>query len=435
MAAVRPPKRVHLPSGRVVSFGPRRAGLEAKVSAAAARKRAPNEPLFSELVELASSGELALREGDAAVDVRELALADFHALRAIATRLGWLAEEPIEIGCRNCGEPMSVAPCASLELGPWVDGELDDEELDGTLDLTMPHEIPPVRLPRGTTAREITLRDVTAAEAVPLHRALRRRRLPITDRVVAAMGVVSLGPEKDARRIAEALERCSDAAWIAIGDLFLRAHYAPRLASVAICSKCSARNDVDAPYDREFEPAPFEPQSNEELFPPFDAFAARAREIFDTVVGTREGVVTLIVDSGVPACDDGGEPLLGSYVPPGGDPTAPVGLAEVTVYHRTFEAMWKEDGAYDWDAELTETIEHELEHHDGWLVGHDPMDDEERAEIVREHARMVGRRTVARAAGQTVGALGGDFRGFIAATWPIWLIVAVVSLAITVCNR
>jgi hypothetical protein len=430
MAAARPPKRVHLPSGRVVA-------LEAKVSAP--RKRAPNEPLFSELVALASSGELALREGNAAVDVRTLALADFHALRAIATRLGWLAEEPLEIACRNCAEPMSVAPCASLELGPWADGELDDQELDGTLDLTMPHEIPPVRLPRGTTAREITLRDVTVAEAVPLHRALRRRRLAVSDRVVAAMGIVSLGPEKDARGIAEALGRCSDAAWVAIGDLFLRAHYAPRLVSVALCPKCGARNDIDAPYDREFEPAPFAPQSNEELFPPFDAFAARAREIFETATlakegagGSRAGAVTLIVDSGVPACDDGGEPLLGSFVPPGGDPTAPVGVAEVTVYHRTFEAMWKEDGAYDWDAELTETIEHELEHHDGWLVGHDPMDDEERVEIVREHQRMVGRRTVAR---RSVRALGAEFGGFLSRTWPIWLIVAVVSLAITVCNR
>lgn len=423
MAPARPPKRVHLPSGRVVA-------LEAKVTAPP--KRAPKEPLFSELVELASSGELVLREGDAVVDVRKLALADFHALRAIATRLGWLAEEPIEIACRNCAEPVPVTPCASLELGPWVDGELDDDELDRTLALTLPHPIPPVRLPGGATARHVSLRNVTAGEAVPLHRALRRRRLAITDRVVAAMGIESLGDEKDARRIAQALERCSDPAWNAIGDLFLRAHYAPRLAAVAICPNCGARNDVDAPYEREFEPAPLEPESNEELFPSFDAFAARAREVFDAVIGLRAGAVALIVDSGVPACDDGGEPLLGSYVPPGGDPTAPVGLGEVTVYHRTFEAMWNEDGPYDWDAELAETIEHELEHHDGWLVGHDPMDDEERAEIVREHARMVGRRAAAR---QSVGALGADFRGFLVRTWPVWLIVAVVSLAITVCNR
>ncbi|HEX8794221.1 MAG TPA: hypothetical protein VF765_24930 [Polyangiaceae bacterium] len=423
MAAARPPKRVHLPSGRVFA-------LEAKV--AGPRKRAPKGPLFSELVELVASGELVLREGDAAVDVRSLALADFHALRAIATRLGWLAEEPIEIGCRNCEEPMRITPCASLELGPWADGELDDEDLDRRLPLTLPHPIPPVRLPGGATARHVSLRDVTVADAMPLHRALRRRRIAITDRLVGAMGLESLGPERDLRRIAGALERCSDAAWIAIGDLFLRAHYPPRLAAVAICPKCGARNDVDAPYEREFEPAPLEPQSNEELFPSFDAFSARAKEIFESVAGPRADHVTLIVDANVPACDDGGEPLLGGYVPPGGDPTAPVGVGEVTVYHRTFEAMWTEDGPYDWDAELAETIEHELEHHDGWLVGHDPMDDEERAEIVREHARMVGRAAAAR---RSVGALGADFRGFIARTWPIWLIVAVVSLAITVCNR
>lgn len=433
MAAARPPKRVHLPSGRVVALEAKVAAPDAAgAGAAAARRRAPKAPLFSELVDLVASGDLVLREGDAPVDVRKLTLADFHALRAIATRLGWLAEEPIEIACRNCEEPMRVAPCASLELGPWVDGELDDEELDRTLALTLPHPIPPVRLPGGGAARHLTLRNVTAADAAPLHSALRRRRLAITDRVVAAMGIESLGAEKDPRRIAQALERCSEAAWMAIGDLFLRAHYAPRLVSVAICPKCGARNDVDAPYEREFEPAPLEPQSNEELFPSFDAFSARAREIFDEVAGPRAGAVTLIVDAGVPACDDGGEPLLGSYVPPGGDPTAPVGVGEVTVYHRTFEAMWNEDGPYDWDAELTETIEHELEHHDGWLVGHDPMDDEERAEIVREHARLVGRAAVAR---RSVGALGADFRGFLVRTWPIWLIVAVVSLAITVCNR
>ncbi len=40
--------------------------------------------------------------------------------------------------------------------------------------------------------------------------------------------------------------------------------------------------------------------------------------------------------------------------------------------------MWHEDGPFDWDAELAETIEHELEHHMAYLVGDDPMDEEER---------------------------------------------------------
>ena len=52
------------------------------------------------------------------------------------------------------------------------------------------------------------------------------------------------------RRIADALARCPDEAWSAIGDLFLQAHYPPRLSSLVLCPKCGARNDVDAPYDQ-----------------------------------------------------------------------------------------------------------------------------------------------------------------------------------------
>jgi hypothetical protein len=145
----------------------------------------------------------------------------------------------------------------------------------------------------------------------------------------------------------------------------------------------------------------------------------------------RAAEVTLLVEGSVPACDEGGHPLLGGYLPPGGDPEAPVGLAEVTVYHRTFVSMWTEDGPYDWEAELEETIEHELEHHTGWLVGHDPMDDEERDEIADEHARVVGHKTVARAA---VRALGSDVGEFFARTWLIWLMVAAAIFAITLCG-
>ncbi|HEY8041207.1 MAG TPA: hypothetical protein VIF15_15480 [Polyangiaceae bacterium] len=420
---MRPPKRVHLPSGRAVE-------LELR-GAAGPRARAPGSPLFSELSGLVADGDLVLRDQGRPLDLGGLELRDFHALRAIATRLGWLAEEPIEIACRNCGEATTHSPCATLELGPFVDGELDDPDLDRTLDLTSSHAVPPVPLGGGVSAREAKLRDVTVAEAAPLHRALRRRRLVVSDRVVRAMGVESLGPERHPRRIAAALARCSDEAWSAIGELFLEAHYPPRLSSVVLCPKCGARNDLDAPYEREFEPAARGAQSNDEVFPDFDAFDARAIAIFDRAA-PGGAAVALIVEEGVPACDDGGEPLLGAYVPPGGEPGAPVGRAEITVYYRTFRAMWDEDGPYDWEAELEETLEHELEHHTGWRVGHDPMDDEERDEIARERSRLVGRKTAARA---SVGALAGDLRDFLVRTWPIWLIVAAATLAITVCGR
>jgi len=419
---VRPPKRVHLPSGLVV-------GLEASENLAP-RARAAGAPLFSELVALIESGDLTLRDRAAVVDVRSLELRDFHALRAIATRLGWLEEEAVDITCRNCGQTLAHRPCAALELGPFVDGELDDPELDRTLALDASHPIPPVRV-AGVTAGEVKLRNLTAGEAAPLHRALRRRRLVVSERVVRAMGIEALGPVTDLRHIAAALARCPDEVWAAIGDLFLMAHYPPRLSSIALCSKCGARNDVDAPYERELEPSRPE-QSNVEVFPDVDAFDARARAAFERTAGARAAGVSLIVDENVPACDDGGEPLLGAYLPPGGDPTAPVGAGEITLYYRTFRAMWEEDGPYDWAAEVDETIAHELEHHDGWLVGHDPTDDDERADIAHERARLVGRKATVR---DGVAALGADLRGFVARTWLIWLIVAAVTLAVTVCGR
>lgn len=424
MATVRPPKRIHLPGGLVVA-------VEAK-AAVAPRARAKAAPLFSEVLDLAASGDVGLRTDAGALDLGALELRDFHALRAVATRLGWIAEESVTIDCRNCGAPVEHRPCAALELGPFVDGELDDPELDATLDLSVAHEIPAIHVSERTVAREVTLRSVTVAEAAPLHRALRRRRLVLSDRVVRAMGVAKLGPVTDPRRIADALSRCSDEAWSAVGDLFLAAHYPPRLASIAKCPACGARNDVDAPYERELEPSRPGRQSNAQVFPDFDAFDAAAHGAWRRIAGPREAAVRLVVDEGVPACDDGGEPLMGSYLPPGGDPSAPVGAGEITLYYRTFRAMWDEDGPYDWRGEIDETVEHELEHHDGWRVGHDAMDDDERAAIVRERARTVGAKASARA---ELGALGTDLAGFLARTWPIWLIVAVATVAISVCGR
>jgi hypothetical protein len=237
------------------------------------------------------------------------------------------------------------------------------------------------------------------------------------------------------RAIAGALARCSDEAWAAIGDRFLEAHYSPRLGAVVLCSKCGARNDVDAPYEREFEPSALTGQSNEandDLFPDFDAFVAHAQGSFDAMAGGAAAHVRLILEQGVPACDDGGEPLMGSYEPPGGDVGAPVGNGAVSLYYRTFRAIWDEDGPYDWKAEVDETLAHELEHHAGWRTGDDPVDDEERAEIAAERVRLVGRRAAAR---QSVAALGADLGGFFARTWLIWLIIAAATLAITVCER
>lgn len=407
---MRPPKRVHLPSGRVVALETR--------GQVRPRRRARAAPLFSELADLVEGGDVAVD-----IDLRALALRDFHALRALAMRFGWIEEEPIEIACCNCDAPIRLAPCASLALGPFVDGELCDPELDRTLDLAGAHDVEGIG--------SVKLRDVTAGEASALHRALRRRRLPVTDRVVRAMGIEAVGGERDPARIAESLSSCSDEAWGGVCDLFLRAHYPLRLASIAICGACGARNDVDAPYDREFEPSASGGGGSNAgaVFPDFDAFDARAREAFDRAAASD---VMFVVEGAAAACDDGGVPLLGSYDPPVADPGVPSRAARVTVYYRTFRNMWDDEGAYDWGAELDETIAHELEHHEGWLAGHDPMDEQERDEIARERTRIVGRAAEVRAG---VSAFGQDVRGFVARTWPIWLVVAAFTIAASVCGK
>ena len=139
------------------------------------------------------------------------------------------------------------------------------------------------------------------------------------------------------------LAEVDDETWTGVTDFFLAAHYPPRLFAIVTCPDCGARNDVDAPYDREFEPSSEAP--DEEPFVSFDDFDAMARSIAAPLL---EGLpVTFVVEGGVAACDDGGVPLLGAYVP-----ARLTHQGEVTGYYRTFASIWAEDGAYDVEAEL-----------------------------------------------------------------------------------
>ena len=417
---VKVPRRVQLPGGRVLEL----------VVKSSPRAIAPGKGrLFDEARALFST-DVRLRDGGRDVDVGTLSLAEFHALRAIATRLGWLREEAIEIHCRNCDEPFEVRPCSGLPLGPFEDRELDDEELDRTLPFDEAHEIPEVRVGkrRATTVR---FADVTVARAEPLHAALAKPELRVTSAVVRGMGILALGDEGDPKRLARALSACSDEAFGAVTELFLRAHYPLRLGGLAACPSCGARNDVDAPYEREFDVRHPEERSEARTFPSFEAFDARAHAVAEALLGAAlSEEIVLVVEGGVPACDDGGEPLLGSYVPGHeGDAAQPSRLPEVTVYYRTFLSMWKE-GAYDWEAELTETLEHELEHHDAFLRGHDPKDEEERDEIAREAQRLHGTKVAAKA---TVRAFAADFAEFLRRTWPLW-VLALIGLAVVMAS-
>ena len=421
------PRSLQLPGGRIVE-------VRARPEEPARDEDRPS-CIFAEARALFEGGALAVYEDGVAVPAASLSLAEFHGLRALSTRLGWLDEEPIEIACRNCEAPIEARPCRSLQLGPFVDAELIDPEIDVTLDLADAHPIQPIRLPTGGRAETLRLGPLTLGQALPLHRALAKPALRVTPAIVRAMGIRALGDERDPAAIARALARCTDAQFGAVTDLFLAAHYPLRLAAPIVCPSCGSRNDVDAPYDREFEPsgaleeAPSRGEADD-AFPSLDAFDAFAREVAEPLLARAPGPeIALVIDGDVPACDDGGEPLMGSYTPGHeGDAHSPTRSPELTLYYRTFAAMWREDGPSDWEGEVRDTIEHELEHHVYALEGHDPKDEEERDEIAREAERVVGKKALVRAG---ASAFAADMRDFWKRTWIFWivgLIVVVISV-------
>lgn len=419
------PRRLHLPSGRAVT-------LEARGAPAGARRR-PGAPLFAEVFELGD--RVGLAADKTAIALEELPLGDFHALRAVLAATGWIHEEPIEIECRNCGHPYRVSPSASMPLGPLRDGELGDRELDATLPFGEPIDVAPIERPGRDPVAEVVFAPRTAGEARPAFVALARPEIVIDAALVRALGLARLGDETDPAAIAELLAAASDEAWGDVGDAFLGSHYPARLFGLTHCPECGARNDVDAPYEREIAPSePRRSTGDDEALPDAAGFAAEARAVFERWASDVPGEpVELVVDEGTPACDDGGEPLLGAYLPPvRGDERTPTRPASVTVYVRTFRAMWDEEGPYDWRAELEETIEHELEHHAGWLAGDDPMDDDERDAIATEAVRVHGKREIAR---QGASALAADVLGFWRRTWIVWVIAALLAIGFVVCAR
>ena len=276
------PSKLTLPTGAVVHLG----SGSAEQGAPVARKA--GAPLFDEVNDAVAAGRVAITKDGATVDVGTLQLRDFHVLRAVLARSEVIAEEEIEVSCRNCGEPIHLRPCAALEIGPWVDGELDDPELDVALPFGEPIDVPALPLGRVRMARTVTFEDRTVMEARPLFVAGAQPRIDVNDALVRAMGIVAAGTERDAAAIAEALARCNEDAFQAVGGAFLDTHYVPRLGCVVFCEACGARNDVDAPYEREVGGGGRREREREgqgegegegagEALPAFDAFAARAR--------------------------------------------------------------------------------------------------------------------------------------------------------------
>jgi len=372
--------------------------------------------LFQEALDAA-----VLEEGS----VEDLVLSDFHVVRAALMKAGAIPEEAIGITCRNCGAAIEgVRPCAGLELGPYLDGELDDPELDALPPMGVPISTGPIALGRARVARSVTFEARTAREATPMFAALVKEPLVVDATFVRAMGLVAVGNVRDPERIARVLE--DDASFAEVSAAFLSATYPLRLACDVFCAACGARNTVDAPEARELEPLPEETRA---ALVPLDAFVERAHAIGDPRLASLPEEVELVVSDDTPAVDDGGEPLLGSYEPPPPrDAAVPQRPPRITIYYRTFVAIEEEEGAFDWEAELRETIEHELEHHEYWARGEsDPMDEEERAEIASEVVRVIGRGEASR---RTVAAFGASLGDFFRRAWPL-VVLAALGLVLT----
>lgn len=425
------PPKLHLPgpapgAGLVIRFDPRTA------REVAARSRALRPSLATHLEALTTPGLVRETTGRP-VEVWSLALRDVHVLRAALLRAGVLVEEPERYTCEGCGEELEIAPSTLLELGPYVDGELGDDELDARVEAQVDLPIPATRL-GGRIITTVRLAPRTLEESAPLWRCARDESGPRLGGValVTALGVVALGGERRAASLARALAR--PRVWDAVALHYLELHYPRRLFGLARCERCGARNDLEVPALREVSPSARaeERGARPRALPSLDAFEARVREISPAIyaeLGVRN--VDLVVDDGPPHVDEGGELLLGSYLEGSlegelGMPRAP----EVRVYYRTFLLEARRDPSFDLDAELRETIEHELTHHLHHLAGVDPVDDEERAAIVRERARIVGSRETARRASRGIMS---ELAGFARATWPLWALVFVVS-ALTWCR-
>ncbi len=413
------PKRVTLPSGLCVTLS------EPKLRGAAERA-GDASPIARAFAVLGAEGAIAGEDGKPVI-FEDLSLRDGHLLRALVLRSRIVVEAPRTLSCMNCGERLTFVASEAFEPGPFADGELDDPDLDAPFDFARSYEVPPILTGEGP-ATTLHLSPRTVGESRVLWEA--KGSLDPTRAVVTALGVKDLGRARTAQAIVRGLERAGDDAWDAIAAIWEDAHYGPRLVAEIVCA-CGAKNEYPVPADRELDalaPLAEIARSAEvpEGFPDEDTFAKWAL-VAQEEVFSRRGVrnIDVIVDYGIPACDDGGVPMLGCYTPPseGGalGPTPP----EVRLFYRSFLEEKKLDPGFDVRAEVDETVDHEIEHHLHFLSGDDPLDDEERAVIATERARVVGKRELTRRAARS---FWDELVGFLRLSFP--LVALLILLAV-----
>lgn len=390
------------------------------------------EKALATLLEAMEMPDVVARDDGAALSLGELPLGDVHVLLMLGFRLGHVLEPEHVFACENCEAPLRVRPSSQVEIGPFVDGELDDPELDRPFDFAASHPVPPLFTPRGAQ-RTLRLSPRILDEARVLFRGPVRT---MTKSLVLALGISAIGAERKTAALARALARASDDAWTTFGQLWEDAHCPPRLFAEVRCPVCNARNDVVAPAVRPFDYVAEvlqggPPEAPAMTLDDFTAAAERYRaEVYDER-GVRN--LALVIDEGVPAVDDGGHPLLGSYQPgqSGDDLDLGETRAEVRLYYRSFMAELRLDPSYDLHHEIRETIDHEVEHHLYYLAGDDPMDRQERAVIAQERARVVGKKELVR---RELRGAAADLRRFIKVAAPLFAILILIA-ALRFCSH
>ena len=329
-----------------------------------------------------------------------------------------------------------MQPCATLELGPYRDGELDDPELDAAFDFEVVRPLPVSEIAR------VHFNPLSVGDAEPLHVALAKPgALTLTGKLIKAMGVAEVDggdrPSRIGRRLMQRFRRS-----------FRRARQSVRGGALSAAAddassvpRCGASAWVDTPALREFtlDPAAGGAVEVRRETPDGERPCMNLAE-FEELVGERAerayselGVTrsTWWSSTGPPSATtvvSRCSAAIGRQTPMGCRPSR----RRSASFTEPSSTSGPTRADFDVGAEVETTIRHELEHHLAHLAGTDPVDDQERAEIEAEVARRVGRSETKRRA---LRAARSDLRGFFASTWAIWALLLLATVFVFFVQR
>ena len=122
----------------------------------------------------------------------------------------------------------------------------------------------------------------------------------------------------------------------------------------------------------------------------YDDFRERSAQMWEEIPDAlKQGISGVWVEPGVewdPEFPD--VPLMGLCTPEASlfDVELAQVVSRVQIFHGSFELVAQREPDFDWEAEIWETLTHELEHHLDWRQGHDRLgahDDAQRENMMR----------------------------------------------------